>query len=149
MTEKTLETVKSCMDYVAKLNETEGVVQKQSGKKYTQVVHRMEAFRRYFGFDYTVMTEIVVDDGNRIVVVAKIIGKDSMLIGTGYAEEIRGQGYVNKTSALENCETSAIGRALSAIGLSGGEYASANEMDGVERKSNAMAQQVKQANVKK
>ena len=31
---------------------------------------------------------------------------------TGYAEEIRGSSMVNKTSALENCETSAIGRAL-------------------------------------
>jgi len=72
-----------------------------------------------------------------------------MIVGTGHAEEIRGQGPVNRTSALENCETSAIGRALAAIGLSGGEYASANEMDGVERKSNAMAEQVKQANVKK
>lgn len=149
MTEKTLETVKSCMDYVAKLNETEGVVQKQSGKKYTQVVHRMEAFRKYFGFEYTVMTEIVVDTTSRVVMVAKILNREGMIVGTGHAEEIRGQGYVNKTSALENCETSAIGRALSAIGLSGGEYASSNEMEGVERKSNAMAQQVKQANVKK
>jgi hypothetical protein len=55
------------------------------------------------------------------------------------AEEIRGQGNVNKTSALENCETSAIGRALASLGLAGGEYASANEMDGVGRKEEAIA----------
>lgn len=148
MTEKTLETVKSCMESIDKLNESHGV--KTAGaKKYTQVVHRMEAFRKHFGFEYTVMTEIVVDDGKRVVMVAKILNREGMIVGTGHAEEIRGQGPVNRTSALENCETSAIGRALSAIGLSGGEYASANEMDGVERKSNAMAEQVKQANVKK
>jgi hypothetical protein len=41
---------------------------------------------------------------------------------------------VNTTSALENAETSAIGRCLASLGLSGGEYASANEMDAVARK---------------
>jgi hypothetical protein len=57
------------------------------------------------------------------------------------AEEIRGQGMVNTTSALENAETSAIGRALSSLGLAGGEYASANEMDAVIRKTDAIEQQ--------
>ena len=148
MTEKTLAIVKDCMESIDKLNESHGV--KTAGtKKYTQVVHRMEAFRKHFGFEYTVMTEIIVDDGKRVVMVAKILNREGMIVGTGHAEEIRGQGPVNRTSALENCETSAIGRALAAIGLSGGEYASDNEMDGVKRKSNAMAEQVKQANVKK
>ena len=50
----------------------------------------------------------------------KIIAK----VGAGMAEEIRGQGMVNTTSALENAETSAIGRALASLGLAGGEYAS-------------------------
>ena len=50
------------------------------------------------------------------------------VIGSGHAEELRGSTNVNKTSALENCETGAIGRALASIGLSGSEYASANEM---------------------
>ena len=54
------------------------------------------------------------------------------------AEEIRGQGLVNTTSALENAETSAIGRALASLGLAGGEYASANEMDAVVRKTDAI-----------
>ena len=46
-----------------------------------------------------------------------------------FAEEFRGQGMVNKTSALENCCTSAIGRALASCGLGGGEYASGFEVD--------------------
>jgi len=57
------------------------------------------------------------------------------------AEEIRGQGMVNTTSALENAETSAIGRALASLGLAGGEYASANELDAVERKTQAMKEE--------
>ena len=46
----------------------------------------------------------------------------------GIAEEDRRFGMVNKTSAAENCETSAIGRALSNLGLQGGEYPSGDEL---------------------
>ena len=132
------------MAYVAELNKTHGVSQK-GGKLYTQVVHRMEALREHHGLDFGVTTEILVDDGTRVVVKATIHTQDVPMItlGTGHAEELRGAGLVNKTSAIENCETSAIGRALSAIGLSGGEYASANELDGVERKTQAKAQPAK------
>jgi hypothetical protein len=70
---------------------------------------------------------------------ASIIDNQGMILGSGFAEEIRGQGNVNRTSAIENCETSAVGRALASIGLSGGEYASMNEMDGVGRKTEAQA----------
>jgi len=47
---------------------------------------------------------------------------------TGYAFEVDGQGMANKTSALENAETSAIGRALANMGLSGNKRASREEM---------------------
>lgn len=48
--------------------------------------------------------------------------------GTGYAFENDGEGMANRTSALENCETSAIGRALANIGYSGDKRASKEEM---------------------
>ena len=48
--------------------------------------------------------------------------------GTGLAFEIDGSGMANKTSALENCETSAIGRALANCGYSGDKRASREEM---------------------
>jgi len=67
--------------------------------------------------------------------------KDNRKVGAGMAEEIRGQGMVNTTSALENAETSAIGRALASLGLAGGEYASANELDAVERKTEALKEE--------
>jgi hypothetical protein len=61
-----------------------------------------------------IVTDIVVDDGQRIVIRAELYADiaDTVPTTTGYAEEIRGSSMVNKTSALENCETSAIGRAL-------------------------------------
>ena len=65
--------------------------------------------------EYIVMKAVLRDDQDRVR-------------GTGYAEELRGSTNINKTSALENCETSAIGRALAAIGFAGTEYASANEV---------------------
>lgn len=126
--------IKKTMDYVAELHKSYGVKQK-GGKLYTQVVHRMEAFRREHGTDFGLNTELVVNDGKRVVIKATITDKDNRIIGSGYAEEIRGQGMVNTTSALENAETSAVGRALASLGLAGGEYASSNEMDAVQRKS--------------
>lgn len=128
------------MGQVNELHKKYGIDQGRGGKKYTQVVHRMEAFRTVFGLELGVDTKILVDDGQRVVVKAIITDRENLVVGAGMAEEIRGQGPVNKTSALENCETSAIGRALASIGLAGGEYASINEIDAVSRKSNAMEQ---------
>ena len=63
-----------------------------------------------------------------IVMKATIRDEQDRSRGTGYAEEKRGSTNINKTSALENCETSCIGRALAAVGFAGVEYASANEV---------------------
>ena len=131
--------LKPVMELVKVLHEKHGVPQK-GGKKYTQVVHRMEAFRSVLGLGIGFDTQIVVDDGKRVVIKAIAADKDGRILGSGFAEEIRGEGHVNKTSALENAETSAIGRCLASLGISGGEYASANELDAVDRKSNALIQ---------
>ena len=47
---------------------------------------------------------------------------DGVMIATGWAEEGRGQGNVNRTSHVENCETSAIGRALANAGMAGSDF---------------------------
>jgi hypothetical protein len=129
----------NAMNEVNDLNRTHGLTQR-GGKKYTEVFVRVEAFRKAFGLDFGINTEILVDDGQRVVVKATVTNAQGTIIGSGMAEEIRGQGNVNKTSALENGETSAIGRALASLGLHGGSYASLNEIDAVQRKTQAMAQ---------
>ena len=70
----------------------------------------------------------LISDGTNVVIKAFVKDVDGRVRGTGYAEEVRGSTNINKTSAVENCETSAIGRALSAVGFGGTEYASANEV---------------------
>jgi len=133
------------MAEVNDLNRTHGVTQR-GGKKYTEVFVRVEAFRKAFGTDMGIETNIVDDNGQRVIVQAFIKNKDGMIIGSGYAEEIRGSSNVNKTSAIENCETSAIGRALASIGLHGGSYASANELVAAKRKEQAIDETQAQTN---
>lgn len=102
------------------------------GKYYTTVDTRLQAFRNAFGTNANITTEIIINDLERVVVKATVsIYQDGIWrdIGNDFAEEFRNQGPVNKTSALENCTTSAIGRALANCGLGGGEYASAFEVD--------------------
>ena len=80
---------------------------------YAEVAERLPAFWKDCARG-RIITEIIVDDGTRIVIRAELYADiaDPVPTTTGYAEEIRGSSMVNKTSALENCETSAIGRAL-------------------------------------
>lgn len=61
---------------------------------------------------------------------------DGEIIATGWAEEVRGQGNVNRTSHVENCETGAVGRALANAGYAGSDVSkrpSREEMGKVQR----------------
>jgi len=128
------------MDRLEKVRETKAVTM-QGGRRYTQVVDRMEQFRRVFGDEYGLSTEIIYNGmatGESVLVKATIKDREGRAVATGHAEEIRSGRGVNFTSAVENAETSAIGRALAVLGFSGGEFfASANEVDAVERKEEA------------
>ena len=122
----------AAMEDISKLNK-EGVVVR-GNKKYTTVAVRIEVFRKHFP-DYSVNTRVTVDDAKRVIVVAEIYPPNSdRPVATGIAEEIRGSSNVNKTSAIENGETSAIGRALANLGLHGGEFASDFEIEGAQLK---------------
>jgi hypothetical protein len=136
-----LDKFHNAMELVAELNKSHGVTQR-GGKQYTEVAKRVEAFRMTFGGEYGIDTDVIYNDGKTVIVKAVIIDQEGWVVGSGLAEEIRGSSNITKTSAVEVCETSAIGRALASMGLHGGQYASANEMDGVARKQQAMQQAV-------
>lgn len=129
----------NAMAEVNDLNRSHGVSQR-GGKKYTEVFVRVEAFRKAFGTDLGIDTNIIVDDGQRVVVQAKVIDKTGAVIGSGLAEEIRGSSNVNRTSALENAETSSIGRALASLALHGGSYASSFEIDVAQHNDKVITQ---------
>ena len=104
----------------------------QSPRLYLMVHTRVEIFRKHFGEDSRIDTEIIECDLEvvRMKATASVrVDGEWRVLGTGHAEEFRGAGYINKTSALENCETSCIGRCLASLGIHGGEYASAFEVD--------------------
>ena len=103
------------------------------GKEYHTVAERVAAFRAVSA-DLTIETEIVRWEGDDVVIKASI-SDSGKLIATGLAHEVRGSTNINKTSHVENCETSAIGRALAAFGMGGTEYATADEV------ANAITQQ--------
>jgi hypothetical protein len=99
-------------------------------KMYETVAERVRKFRDLHPADsgWSIMTEIIEINDEKVVIQAKILDDQGKIIGTGLAEEVRNESMINKTSALENCETSAIGRALMAAGFGGGEYCSAEEL---------------------
>lgn len=91
---------------------------KYNGKDYVQVKDRIEFFNSTYD-NGSIRTEVIKDEGDIVQIKATVIPDMTNLdkYFNGHAEEIRGQGYVNKTSALENCETSAVGRALAMMGI--------------------------------
>jgi hypothetical protein len=101
------------------------------GKKYLTVAKRVEIARRNFGGSIGITTDPVqigTVKGEPIIFKATITDDKGFVLATGHSWEVIGVGHVNATSALENAETSAVGRALAALGIHGGEYASANEL---------------------
>lgn len=98
------------------------------GKEYTLVAERMVKFRNEHP-DYPLITKLVESNESIVIFKAIIKNENNQTLAVGHAEEVRGSTMINRTSALENCETSAIGRALSALGYgSEGSYASAEEV---------------------
>ena len=138
--EQTIKPHKEIMAEADSMTATAGVRQK-GNKMYLEVKHRITILRRHYAIALGIDTTLLEANDKYVRVQAKIADPDGRVIASGMAEEIRGKGLVNQTSALENAETSAIGRALASLGLHGGEYASANEMDAVVRKTEIQKQE--------
>lgn len=108
--------------------EREGIVHIH-GREYQTVALRVSRFREAHP-DYSLLTEILSIDDSVVLMKAEIADPTGRVLATGHAEERRSASTINRTSALENAETSAIGRALAALGLGGSEFATANEVQG-------------------
>lgn len=104
------------------------------GKDYAPVTERVKAFREICPTG-TISTEIV-SIGDGVVVMKATIADGDLILSTGMAYEKEQSSYINKTSYIENCETSAVGRALGFCGI--GIDAS---MASMEEVANAMMQQ--------
>lgn len=85
------------------------------GKQYAEVNQRLLAFWAIYP-NGSLLTEILSDNGDRCVIKATAMDGDRPL-ATGHAFEIRTASNINKTSYIENCETSAVGRALGMLGI--------------------------------
>ena len=98
------------------------------GKEYATVAYRLELFRQLHP-DGLIETELIKDEDGVIQMQAWIWSGTCLsqfdeggepirlLLGSDYAEEVRGSSNINKTSALENASTSAVGRALALAGF--------------------------------
>lgn len=112
-----------------------GVV-KIHGKEYLTVARRISDFRTEHPA-YGIHTEILSIDTDTVVCRAIITDENGRQVSSGIAEEHRRASKINQTSATENCETSAVGRALAFFGLAGTEIASADEVAGAISQQNS------------
>lgn len=86
------------------------------GKEYVTVNERLKEFRNNFK-DYSLVTEIVELGTDFATVKAAIIDNNGVTRATGLAREVVAKSPINKYAFLENCETSAMGRALGNFGI--------------------------------
>ena len=105
--------------YATRLNAANSMIKFTNirGKDYAEVNQRVLAFWSLFP-DGCIVTRKLSDDGNRCDVEAAVYrhAHDDRPSATGHAYEVR-KGNINATSYVENCETSAVGRALGFLGI--------------------------------
>ena len=124
-------------------------VSTKGGKKYSYVKDRNSIFRKHFGLDVSYHSSYELTDPKvfsyknkkgeliekfipgSVIVKTEIFYKNKFL-ACGLAQEFRDSNPVNTTSAMENCQTSSLGRALAMLDLTGTEFASADEMQIME-----------------
>ena len=95
---------------------TEPIKKGKEYKEYAQVNQRVKAFRMVFP-NGGIKTDILSHVNGTIVMQAVATDEDGRIIATGTAYEKEGESPVNKTSYIENCETSAVGRCLGFAGF--------------------------------
>ena len=86
------------------------------GKDYAEVNQRIKAYRMVYP-DGTIATEMLFNDNGLCTIQARVYDEENHLLGVGHAYEKESSSFINKTSYIENCETSAVGRALGMCGF--------------------------------
>jgi len=97
------------------------------GKEYVLGATKIALARRNLGTELDIVTKVIQQDDKQVMMQADIYisGKH---VATGTAQEFRATSRINQTSYVENCETSAVGRALSMCGLTNSSVGSAEEV---------------------
>lgn len=86
------------------------------GKDYAEVNQRIKAFRMVYP-QGTIQTQMINNENGVCIFQARVYDESNKLLGTGTAYEKEDSSFINKTSYIENCETSAVGRALGMCGF--------------------------------
>ena len=88
------------------------------GKQYVEVNERIKFFRQEDQYKFwTIASDFPVLDQETCVCKCTIANEQGRVVAVGHAHEERGSSNINKTSYVENCETSAVGRALAMLGI--------------------------------
>ncbi len=110
------------------------------GKKYVLVSDRVLAFNELYPKG-SITTELVSTPDSQRIIIKAMASPDGTRLFNGYASETIGKGFINTTSALENAETSAVGRALAMMGIGVlDSIASADEVNKAIRSENQNTQ---------
>lgn len=115
-------------------------------KEYAEVNQRIKAFRMVYP-EGTIHTEMISNENGVCIFKASVYSQNdpsiNSLLGVGHAYEKETSSFINQTSYIENCETSAVGRAL---GMAG--FGIDTSVASLEEVQNAMANQTEKAEPK-
>ena len=114
-TKENLEAANKALETVG-IEKTDKKTGKKSVKQYAMVTERIKAFRSICPAG-AIVTEILNDIDGVVTIKATISDENGAIIATGIAQEKESASFINKTSYIENCETSAVGRALGFLGF--------------------------------
>ena len=105
---------------------TEGVINIH-GTEYTLIAKRIHDFREKYP-TWTIRTKMLTVSERGVLFRARIMDETGRIVAEGHAQEKWSQKGINAVSAIENCETSAVGRCLAFMAFGGHSIASAEEV---------------------